>query len=277
MPVIIHKKNKQVTTGKSVERSRHVHKKGRKIQRVIIVLPAFNEACRIGNLLDRIDEVLFDDGLAFTVVVIDDGSTDGTAGVIEAHTKTMPIVYRKHDHNQGLGSTIRDGLLTALSIADEHDIIVTMDSDDTHTPGLILRMVHMIREGYDVVIASRYQPEARVIGVPLVRQLLSSVASLMMRILFPIRGVKDYTCGYRAYRVSVLREAEKLYGERLFDQDGFQCMVDILLKLRRMSVIFGEVPFILRYDYKEGGTKMDVGRTIKKTLWLLLRRRFLSW
>lgn len=277
MPATAQKKNGQMSAGKQVVHPRRTHTKGRKAQRVFIVLPAFNEEYRIGTLLERIDEVLFDDALEFTVVVIDDGSTDGTAEVIESFTKEMPVVYRKHERNQGLGTTIRDGLLTALSIADEHDIIVTMDSDDTHTPGLILRMVHMIREGYDVVIASRYQPEARVIGVPLLRQILSSGASLMMRLLFPIRGVKDYTCGYRAYQVSVLREAEKKFGERLFDQDGFQCMVDILLKLRRMNVIFGEVPFILRYDFKEGGTKMEVGRTVKKTLGLLLRRRFLPW
>jgi dolichol-phosphate mannosyltransferase len=64
----------------------------------------------------------------------------------------------------------------------------------------------------------------------------------------PIRGVRDYTCGYRAYRGRVLRQAFQRYGDDFINQEGFQCMVDILLKLRKMDVIFGEVPLILRYD-----------------------------
>jgi dolichol-phosphate mannosyltransferase len=60
-----------------------------------------------------------------------------------------------------------------------------------------------------------------------------------------------------------------------FDQDGFQVMVDVLLKLRRRKdLIFGEVPLILRYDLKEGSSKMDVGGTIRGTLELMWRRRF---
>ena len=59
-----------------------------------------------------------------------------------------------------------------------------------------------------------------------------------------------------------------------FAQAGFSIMVDILLKLRRMNVIFGEVPFILRYDYKEGSSKMNVPKTVRDTLALLWRRRF---
>ena len=256
------------------KRSRFLH---RKAQKVYIVLPAFNEELRIGVLLERIDEVMFDDGLEYTVIVIDDGSTDTTPVIVEKAMKTMPVAFVRHRINRGLGSTIRDGLQKAMGMADSHDIIITMDSDDTHTPGLILRMVHMIREGYDVVIASRYQHEARIIGVPLIRQLLSLGASWIMRILFPIRGVRDYTCGYRAYRADVLQRARQQFGSRLFNQDGFQCMVDILLKLRTMHLIFGEVPFILRYDYKEGGTKMKVWSTVKNTLFLMIKRRFGHW
>ena len=95
-----------------------------------------------------------------------------------------------------------------------------------------------------------------------------------MRIVFPTRGVKDFTCGYRAYRAPVVKEALARYGPTFLDQDGFQCMVDILLKLRRMPLIFGEVPFILRYDQKRGGSKMKVARTVGATLSLLVKRRF---
>ncbi len=86
--------------------------------------------------------------------------------------------------------------------------------------------------------------------------------------------MKDFTCGYRAYRARVIRESFARYGDHFLDQDGFQCMVDILLKMRRMNLIFGEVPFILRYDYKEGSSKMNVPKTIRDTLALAWRRRF---
>jgi dolichol-phosphate mannosyltransferase len=134
-------------------------------------------------------------------------------------------------------------------------------------------MVRMISEGYDVVIASRYREGSRTIGVPVLRRALSRGASWLFRAVFPIQGVRDYTCGYRAYRAGVVRSAIARYGEEFLDQDGFQCMVDILLKLRPMHLVFGEVPFILRYDYKEGGSKMNVSKTVRDTLGLMWKRR----
>lgn len=243
-------------------------------RRVFVVLPAFNEALRIEKLLHHIDEAMVESSFPYRVIVVDDGSTDATASIVRQCAGRMPIVLERHAVNLGLGKTIHDGLLTATGLADERDIIITMDADDTHTPGIILRMVRMITEGYDVVIASRYRRESLTIGVPAARRFLSFAASLLMRALFPIRGVRDYTCGYRAYRAQVIKKAVELYGRDFLDQDGFQCMVDILLKLRNMHLIFGEVPFILRYDFKEGGTKMKIGMTMRKTLLLIFKRRF---
>jgi len=102
---------------------------------------------------------------------------------------------------------------------------------------------------------------------------VSWLACWLMRIMFPTRGIRDYTCGYRAYRAEVLRAAYAKYGDQFVDQQGFQCMVDILLKLRRMSLIFGEVPMILRYDFKKGASKMRVFRTAYNTLRILMLRR----
>lgn len=241
---------------------------------VFIVLPAFNEAPHIGRLLDRIDEAMEEAALRYQIIVLDDGSQDGTAEIVSEYSARLPITLRQHKFNLGLGTAIRDGLVAAAGIAEAGDVIVTMDADDTHTPGLILRMVRMIGEGYDVVIASRYQPGSRLVGVPFERRVLSYIASLLFRILFPTRGVKDFTCGYRAYRADVIQQAISGYGKSFLDQQGFQCMVDILLKLRKENLIFGEVPFVLRYDIKEGGTKMKVFQTARDTLLLVLKRRF---
>jgi len=250
------------------------HEKSRREKRkVYVVLPVYNEGARIKSLLDHIDDALGEAAILYEVIVVDDGSRDATCEIVRTCATQMPIRVMQHDVNRGLGATIRDGLAAAAELAGERDIIVTMDADDTHTPGLILRMVRMISEGHDVVIASRYQPGSRRVGVPLMRRGLSYCGSWLFRIAFPTRGVRDFTCGYRAYRARVVKEALARYGQAFLDQDGFQCMVDILLKLRRMHLIFGEVPFVLRYDYKEGGSKMKVGRTIRDTLTLLLKRR----
>jgi dolichol-phosphate mannosyltransferase len=246
---------------------------GRRAQVVHVVLPAYNEERRIGHLLDGIDEAMEEGSLSHAVIVVDDGSTDATAAIVRQRAKRMPISLIEHPQNLGLGAAIRDGFAAAARQAAGRDVIVTMDADATHAPALILRMVRMLREGYDVVIASRYQPGSRQVGVPMGRRALSRAGSILVRVLFPTPGVRDYTCGFRAYRATVLQEAIQRFGSDFLSQDGFQCMVDILLKLRRMSVIFGEIPFLLRYDLKEGGSKMKIRETIANTLRLLLRHK----
>jgi dolichol-phosphate mannosyltransferase len=238
------------------------------------VLPAYNEAATLPELLAAIDRALFEAGLAYGVVLVDDGSGDDTAEIAARAAATLPLHLERHPVNLGLGATLRDGLLKAAELADSGDVVVTMDADNSHSPGLIARLVSAVREGHDVVIASRYRPGSRVVGVPLARRALSFWGSWLLRLCFPIRGVRDYTCGYRAYRAALWQRVVARDGAGFFEQDGFQSMVDILLKLRReRDLLFGEVAVILRYDRKEGPSKMRVLATIRKTLALLDRRR----
>ena len=236
-------------------------------------MPAYNEERTIPKLLVRLHEDLVDDGVDYAVIVVDDGSADRTYDAVCAVARDKPVTVVRHEQNLGLGEAIRTGLLRACEEAADRDIIITMDADDTHTPGLILRMVRTIREGSDLVIASRYQPGARVIGVSLGRRLLSRAASLVCQVSFPTAGVRDFTCGYRAYRASLLKEAFARYGRSLVEHSGFQCMLDLLLKMRSMGAIIVEVPLILRYDQKHSASKMKIGQTIRASLLLLLRTR----
>jgi dolichol-phosphate mannosyltransferase len=241
---------------------------------IIITLPAYNEEAALPQLLERVREAMEENRFDYRVIVVDDGSTDGTAEAVDALKGRLPIERVGHETNRGLGEAVRTGLMHALIEADDRDIIVTMDSDNTHSPGLIAGMVRGIREGNDVVIASRFRPGARVMGVPLYRRVLSRVGSWCFRIAFPTRNVRDYTSGYRAYRAEVLKRAFDTYGDQFVAESGFSCMVDILLKLRRMGAIVSELPLILRYDFKYGISKMLVVRTISETLELLVSRRF---
>jgi len=240
---------------------------------VIVTLPAYNEEAALPLLLERIRESMEEAGFEYRVIVVNDGSADGTAAAIDALKGSMPLERVDHETNRGLGEAVRTGLLHALEGASDRDIIVTMDSDNTHTPGLIAGMVRGIREGNDVVIASRFRPGARIMGVPFYRRVLSMGASLVFRAAFPTRNVRDFTSGYRAYRASVLKRAFDTYGEQFVAESGFSCMVDILLKLRKLDAIMTELPLVLRYDFKYGVSKMMVLRTIGDTLGLLLSRR----
>jgi dolichol-phosphate mannosyltransferase len=243
-------------------------------RKVWIVLPAFNEEQDLPHLLERIDEAMEEARLDFEILIVDDGSTDDTHGIAEQWANKLPLQVRSHARNQGLGTTLRDGVQWACQVSDPSDFIVTLDADNSHTPELILRMVRLVREGHDVVIASRFRAGSRVRGLPWIRRVMSRAAGIIFKVLFPIRGVRDYTSGYRAYRADVLQKVTA-DDPTFFDQDGFQVMVDILLKLRRdHDLVFGEAPLILRYDHKQGASKMDVWGTALGTLRLIGRRRF---
>ena len=243
-------------------------------RKVIVALPAYNEGLRLGQLLEKIGKTFANNRMNYEVFVVDDGSSDDTAEVAQAASKELPVTVVQHEQNQGLSGALNTCLRTAIESGNSDDIIITMDADDTHPPKIIDRLVTGIDEGFDVAIASRYQSGSRVVGVPWNRVLLTQVASYMFRSLMPIPGVRDYTCGYRAYKHEVLQHAINYYGDDFVSEQGFSCMVDVLLKMRRFKFVMGEVPFILRYDMKEGESKMPVGNTVIKTLKLFAKRRF---
>ena len=240
---------------------------------ISVVLPAYNEAQALPVLLSRLSAVSsahFQSSLK--VIVVDDGSTDGTGA--QAHsTRSLSVRLITHAQNRGLSGAIDTGLRAALESAGDDDIIVTMDADDTHTPWLIPRMVGLVEEGNDVVVASRYQPGARIVGVPRYRQMMSNGVSFLFRVVYPIPGAKDYSCGFRAYRAPMLREAFERWGTGFISERGFSCMIDILIKLHLLGGLISEVPMILRYDRKPGASKMNVRETVGETLRLLVRRR----
>ena len=239
-----------------------------------VVLPAYNEGEGLPTLLDRIRRVFSDNGRAYHVIVVDDASTDDTAEIAIEASADMPVSLVQHIENQNLPGALRSGMTAAVGLAKEGDVIVTMDGDDTHPPAFINPLLQKIAEGYDVVTASRYQNGSRVVGVPQFRVLMTYGAKLLFQLIMPIPGVRDYTCGYRAYRFDVLRDTMDHYGEEFVSEKGFSCMADVLLKMRKFKYVFGEVPFLLRYDQKQGMSKMNVGRTVSLTLKLLLKRRF---
>ena len=242
-------------------------------RQVWVVLPAYNEEAALPVLLEAIDGAMSAAELPYRIVLVDDGSADRTPEIAERYTARLPLIVERHPVNLGLGATLRDGLTRASELAAATDVLVTLDADNSQPAGLIPRMVRAVDTGCDVVIASRYRPGSRVFGVPLARRALSYWGSWLFRLVLPIPAVRDYTCGFRAYRASALQQALAERGQGFFDQQGFQSMVDVLLKLRGRGLTFGEVPLVLRYDLKEGASKMRVLKTVRSTLALIVRRR----
>lgn len=238
---------------------------------LIIVLPAYNEADNLEPLIHSLSELLA--GQAYEIVVVDDGSRDGSAEILERLSLSNPIHVVAHPANQGLGQTILDGLRYACGRVAPDSVIITMDADQTHPVAIIPELVREIKAGCDMAIASRYRFGSQILGLSLFRKILSYGASLLFQVLLPARGVRDYTCGYRAYRTRSLCAALKHYGDGLVGGSGFECMAGILFRFRALGFRFAEVPFILRYDRKLGESKMRIGRTIVSTLKLAAAAR----
>jgi len=238
-----------------------------------VMLPAYNEAEGLPSLLEKIKQVFAINAQPYHVIVVDDASTDDTSEIAITAAEDMPLTLVRHQTNQNLPGALRSGMMKAIEMGATGDVIITMDGDDTHPPGSINCLLQKISEGYDVVTASRYQIGSRVMGVPFNRVLMTWGARMLFRMAMPIPGVRDYTCGYRAYRFDVLRDTMDHYGDEFVSEKGFSCMADVLLKMRRFKYVFGEVPLLLRYDQKQGVSKMAVRRTVMLTLKLLLKRR----
>lgn len=239
-----------------------------------IVLPAYNEEKDIGALLKRIQSAMADFDFDYKVLIVNDGSTDGTVSVVNSFAPIIPLELLDHGENKGLGQAILTGLRRASELAKDDDTVIAMDADNTHDPKLMKSMVECIQAGKDVVIASRYEEGGEEIGLSWLRHVFSWGASFLLRIFFPIEGAKDYTCGYRAYRGEMLHRAFDAYGDKLVEESGFTCMAEILVKLRRLSARVGEVPLVLRYDLKSGKSKMKVLRTIWRYGVLIVRGGF---
>jgi dolichol-phosphate mannosyltransferase len=243
-----------------------------RIQEIAIVLPAFNEEKDLPALLARIEETLSNQTFRYQVVVVDDGSQDRTAEIATEAARMMPLRLVKHTVNSGLGMAIQTGLREAMHSA---DAVVVMDADNTHDPIHIAAMVHELETGeVHVVIASRFQKGSVVVGVPFYRQVLSIGCFVLMKILVPFAYVRDYSTGFRAYRATILQRMSATYGEdKLVEERGFVCMLEVLLKLRAIGALACEIPYTLRYDLKTGVSKLKIFRTLVRYLAVVRKYR----
>lgn len=240
-------------------------------QRIIVVLPAYNEESSILALLNGYDEMVAANDIFIKIIVVNDGSTDNTVSEINKYSGPLPIEIKDNEVNAGLGKVLKQGLRTAVENGNRDDIVITMDADNSHNPAQIPLMIKKINEGYDIVIASRYRKGSKIVGLSNFRKLTSFLAGSLFVVFAPIDGVRDYTCGFRAYKYEILQKGFTLYNERLIQETGFSCMVEVLLKLNSFRPKIKEIPMVLRYDLKLSASKMKIWSTIRKTLSVLYK------
>lgn len=246
------------------------------IRRIILTMPAYNEARVIGELLAQAGEAFSRLDREWQVVVVDDGSRDETARIVRDAARDEPrIMLVQHEVNRGLGPAIVTGMKTAVSLSsDPSTLVVSMDADLTHPPLVVAQMIAAAEQGADLVIASRFQPGSQVIGLSPFRHVLSWGARNVFSMFLGIEGVRDYTCGFRAIRAHRIKQALDHFGpDGFITRAGFACTDEVLIKLALLGVRIREIPFVLRYDLKQGSSKINLPVTIRETLKLVVWAR----
>ena len=211
---------------------------------VAVVIPALNEAGKIGRVLDKIPR----DG-RFEAIVVDDGSDDGTGDEARAHGAAVVI---RHYHRQGVGAAIRDGW--ALGLARNRPYLALLSGDDQHEPAeLVSALETLQRTGADYAQGSRWMPGGRVEGPIGGRGGGTRLYSLVFSLLV-LRHITDATNGFRVFRSEILRHPEVS-----LDQDwltSYDLEPYVLYKAIRLGYRVVETPCTVRYHANEGYTKM---------------------
>lgn len=240
------------------------------MNKAVVILPCYNEEKDIEKLVDKwvkLCDEYAQKGYDLSIFCINDCSTDNTKEVVNALCAKYPTRVNLIDHqvNKGLGGVLRTGFEMFKSQYSNGDICILMDGDDTHDPIYSIPMLDKIGQ-YDCIIASRYCDSSKTQGVPGVRLFMSWGAKMYYTLMLNVKNVKDYTCGYRMYTYEIIEKAINSYGDNFVEKRSFACMMEVLYKLSKIGCRFTEVPFELRYDLKEGESKMKIVKTVKDSL-----------
>ena len=236
-----------------------------------ILLPAYNEEKNIIKILKKIKKIKKKIS-PFKIIVIDDCSKDNTKKLIKKKNN-FDLIYKRHKKNRGLSLTLETGFKIISKKAKNKDIVVTLDSDNTHPVAKIVEMTKKISDSCDVVIASRFQKGSKVKGVSFFRNLMSLGAKLLFKTFYSYKNLNDYTCNFRAYKFYVIKKLLK--NRNFFKNEDFNIAAKIIIFLitKYNFIKIKEVPFNLGYDLKIGKSKMNIPKTILLTLKLILFKK----
>lgn len=235
-----------------------------------VILPCYNEEQNLETLIPTI-ETAIKPKMPYNIIAINDGSNDHTAQILNQLSKRYPITLIEHQKNQGLAETLKDGLTLAAMMSKNEDLIITMDSDNTHDPRYMLDMAKTIQNA-DIIIGSRYVKGGKQLNVPPHRVILSKAINEAIRLATGI-PINDATSGYRCFKAKTIKTLHKKLGTKLVQSKGFEVSLELLLKLFWLNPTMLEVPITLDYGKKGGHSKMKLVSTIKRYIALFFGMR----
>lgn len=213
---------------------------------IAVMLPTYREAQNIENLIREIQTL----NLNTLILVIDDSSPDGTANIVRQLQKEYEnIILLIRPAKLGLGTAITAGFRLLLSLENPPDHIIAMDSDYSHNPQDIPRLVDSGKHGNDLVIGSRYSHGGKTVGWPFARQLISHVANLIATMMVGMR-VQDCTSGFRCYSIDYVRNVVN----NLHSQT-YEIQIETVKQAWARKFRVGEVPIVFS-NRKRGKSKL---------------------
>ena len=229
----------------------------------LVVIPTYNEKENIERILRKVFSLEGD----FHVLVVDDGSPDGTAQIIRSLQREFPdnLHIEERKGKLGLGTAYIHGFKWAL--ARNYEYIFEMDADFSHNPEDLIRLKQACVDGADVSIGSRYVKGGGVENWPYNRILMSMGASVYVNFVLWL-NVRDCTAGFKCYHRKVL-EAIDLGSIRFI---GYAFQIEMKYSAKQLGFKLKEVPITFR-DRIEGESKMSMG-IFKEAFWGVLRMRF---
>ena len=231
---------------------------GEAAERVLVVVPTYNEAENLPAIVDRVRRALPE----VELLVVDDASPDGTGAIADRLAAADPSVHVLHrPGKRGLGSAYVAGFGWARERG--FDVVVEMDADGSHAPEQLPSLLSALRSA-DVVLGSRWVPGGKVENWPLRRMLLSRGANLYTRLVLGM-PVRDATGGFRAYRMPVL---DKIDIASVASQ-GYCFQVDLAWRAHREGLRVVEVPITFT-DRQRGASKMS-SSIVREALWRVTR------
>ncbi len=242
-----------------------------------IIISALNEAENLAKLLSNINCELKNFASNFEIILCLDGTTDNSLDVISALQKDIPIKILPITNQKGLGCAYKRLFLEIIKTAQNDDIAISLDADNTHSAAQMKEMIdHFTNNKLDFLVASRFCKNSISMGFPLYRQCISKITSLVMQNIFALKKIsgdklKDYSSGYRIYSAKALKDAFKKYGDDFVREKDFIYTCEILINLARIGAKIDEIP--LNYDYgkKIGKSKLNILRNARGLCFLIWR------
>ncbi len=227
-----------------------------------IILSALNEAQNLKILIPNLAQEISKIKREYEIIICLDGSTDDSAQIILAQQKYYPIRILDFVNKEGLGNAYKKLLLDLIENSDAKDIAISMDADNTHSPLQIAKAIdNFEKNNLDLLILSRFCKTSKSKGFPIFRQFISKIVSILLQFCFgakKISGqkVKDYSSGYRIYKVEKLQELHQKYGKNLILEQNFVYTCEILQKFAKNNARIDEIALFYDYSRKIGASKL---------------------